>query len=149
METLAAQANIHAGDTVKLRTGIYVERFNLIGSTSPKGTSWDAPITYIADTGATPVIAPPAGQTPIYIHDSASTNWYIIFDGLTTLVDNDYGVFMDDGGSCLKFQHCIFSEPFDSNNATSGSCGIQIKGTSGIDYNDITISDCDISGFPG
>ena len=76
-KTLAkANAVVVAGDTVKFRSGSYGEVS--LTTSSPKGTSWDAPITYQADTGHTPIfdMFTFSGQT------TAVNHYYYILNGL-------------------------------------------------------------------
>ncbi len=136
-----AQSTVGAGDTVRIRSGSYGSL--AFTSSSPRGASWEAPITYVAE----------AGQTPTFSRISISgvaRAWYLVFDGLTVstgLVQDTTAISLKDA-SAVKVVRChIVGSYVPYKYAGLPGHGVLFLSETSDHYNDVTVDQCEITGF--
>lgn len=94
---------LHAGDTLYLKAGTYIEAIKSSVQTIPSGTSWSAPVTIAAYPGDTVTLRP--GGNVVLLTDPAIQ--YVIFDGLILDGTNSIGqeaVYIYNGPHHIRFQ---------------------------------------------
>jgi hypothetical protein len=135
------QSMVAPGDTVRIRTGSYGS-LALTGS-SPCGSSWSAPIKYVADTG----------QTPTFSRISVTgvtRSWYLVFEGLTVatgLTQDAIAVLLKDA-SAVKVVDCRITGGYvHYKHAGMPAFGVRLLSDTTDYYQDVTIDGCEITGF--
>ncbi len=135
------QATVGAGDVVNIRSGSYGGL--AFDSASPHGTSWDAPITYVAE----------AGHTPTFSRISAkgvARRWHLVFDGLTVSTGTVQDVTAIDlkDASAIKILNCdIVGGYVPFKYAGLPAHGVRTLSETSETFNDITVDHCEITGF--
>ncbi len=135
------QSMVAPGDTVRIRTGSYGSL--ALTGTSPCGSSWSAPIKYVADTG----------QTPTFSRISVTgvtRSWYLVFDGLTVatgLTQDAIAVLLKDA-SAVKVVNCRITGGYvHYKHAGMPAFGVRLLSDTTDYYQDVTIDGCEITGF--
>ena len=109
-----------AGDTLKVKAGIYAETFtNVI----PSGTSWSAPVTLMANPGDAVTIQPAAGGDGV-IYLVGSANAYIIIDGFIIDAVNEtqgHGIVINTGAHHIRVQNSEIRNAWNQGILVSGS----------------------------
>ncbi len=136
-----AQGMVAAGDMVRIRSGSYGSLG--FGSTSPCGSSWNAPITYVADTEQTPTFS------NITVSGGARS-WYLVFDGLTVSTGISYGanaITLKDA-SAVRIVNCRITGGYVKyKHAGIPGYGVRLLSDTTDYYQDVIVNRCEITGF--
>jgi len=135
------QSTVAAGDTVRIRSGNYGSL--RLSSVSPRGTSWSAPITYVAETEHT------ATFSSISVSGDTRPR-YLVFSGLTISIGavQDATALNLKDASAVKVIGChILGSYVPYKYAGLPAHGVLLISETGDYYSDVTIDQCLITGF--
>jgi parallel beta-helix repeat protein len=130
---------VEAGDTVYVMNGTYTSSYSTILNIANKHGKADAPITFTAYPGHTPVLK--AGKN-IWNGISISGSSYVVVEGLTLVGARDE----------ITLEYALQEKENMNNPATSGngiSVGILRNGNKTLHSHHITINNNNVSKFPG